>query len=372
MIIVKDKSGAQEPLLVNSLHVTEELGVVAQLDFVTENIPENEAAYKMIQPRSIFVVPETGEQYRISENDGETLGNYYQRTVTALQVLQDLDEHVVRTTIKGIQSLDAVMHFLTDGTAFYFTIHDSVANFDFGDDEFGQDHALGLFTDTVVANYGIEFTCTGYHIDIYKKVGARNKFVFLSGDDLYALQDSGEYTQIRTRIYGTGKTDDNGNPTVTAEYTSPSADIYGVIDDDIFTDDTVTDQATLIAKMKAKLVDYPLIQYTATVNKFEKNKPAGLSNDSSIGNYGFVRDRNGLDVETRVIQRDYYPQSTTEEDSITFGDFKLDPVRMLNELKNNHTTDMKQINALKESQSKAIDALDDIDLSATKVGEVND
>lgn len=367
MLIVSDVSGAQQPLLVNDVHVTQQLSTIEQLDFTTYNTSDNQAGYNMLQPRTLITLPETGEMYRLSENDGQSMGNYYQRNITALQVLQDLDDHVVTGKLKGKQSLNAVMKFLTDGTKFTFSIHGSISDYTFADD-FGGDHALTLFVDTIVTDYGIEFTTHGYHIDIYKSIGVHDAFVYLSGNDIYALADTGEYTQIRTHIIGYGKTDDNGKPTVKAEYTSPNSSVYGVIDDDIYSDDNATDQATLLAGMKAKLVDYPLIQYTANVNKFEKLSPADQTNDTALGNWGYLRDRNGLDVESRIIQKDVYPQSN-QEDTLTFGNFMLDPNKMMVQLKDNHNSNYKEIEKLKISNNTT-SFVSDFDIE--KVGEVDD
>lgn len=371
MVIIEDLKGNQEPLLVNDLHVTGQLNTVEQVDFTTINTADNEAAFNMLQPRSLITIPETDELYRLSENDGQEMGNYYQRTLTGLQVIQDLDDHVVSNTLTGSQSLDACMHLLTDGTKFSFTIHDSFGNHDFGDDKFGGDHALNLFVSTLVDTYVFEFTCHRYHIDIYKQIGKHDAFVFVQNNDIYALADTGDYTQIRTHIVGTGKQDDNGNPVVTAEYTSPNASIYGVIDDDIFEDDNATDQQTLINEMKAQLKDYPLIQYTANINKFEQASPAEKLNNATLGNWGYLRDRNGMDVESRIVETDLYPQSKANEDTLTFGNLILDPNKMVAQLNSNRNHDAQEIAGLKKQQSKNADGLDS-SLDVTKVGEVDD
>lgn len=396
MLYISDLTGNQEPLLVSDVHITQQLNTVEQIDFTTINIPDNESAYKMLQPRSIITVPETGEQYRISENDGTTFGNNYQRTITGLQVLQDLDDHLIMDKLTGSQSLDSTMQFLTKGTKFTYTIHDSFDNFDFGEDGIGQEKALGLFTDTVMNDFKFEFKAHGYHIDIYKSLGEHNAFVYVSGSDIYTLADTGDYTQIRTHIYGVGKTtetttenssdsfqssdsDDSSDDTdstttsstVKAEYTSPFAKVYGVIDDDLFTDDNATTEDQLIQEMKAKLKDYPSIQYTANVNKFETNNPTDKLNDPTIGNWGYLKDRNDIDVETRVIQKDLYPQSN-QEDTLTFGNFMLDPNKLIVEMQSNRNSDNNVIKELKEKISQGGSGDIEQQFTIKKVGEVND
>lgn len=371
MIIVEDVSGNQEPLLVNDVHVTQQLSAVEQLDFTTMNIPENSVAYSMLQPRTKLILPETGEIYRLTQNDGQAAGSYYQRTLTGLQVLQDLDDHLVTGKLTGKQSLYAAMQLITSGTAFTFTIHDSIPDFTFTDD-FGGDHALSMFVDTLVTDYGFEFTAHGYHIDIYKSIGQQNAFVYQTNADIYQLADTQDYTQIRTHIIGEGKTDDNGNPTIKAEYTSPNASVYGVVDDDLYTDDTATTQAALLAGMKKKLVDYPAIQYTANVNKFEATNDGNKNNNGSLGNYGYLRDRSGIDVNTRVIQRDIYPQDHDNEDTLTFGNFILDPNKMLAELRSNRSKDASELAGIKSNIDAADAGDDDTELAAWTSEEVTE
>lgn len=411
MLLVKDLNNDEQPLLVNDVHITKQLNTVEQLDFTTINTLENESAFKMLQPRTIITVPETGEQYRLSENDGAELGTSYQRTLTGLQVLQDLDDTMKQDKLTGKQTIQATMDWLIKGTKFSYTVHDTFDSYDFGDDGIGGEHALSLFTDTIISNFKAEFTCTGYHIDIYKTLGAKNKFVFVQGDDIYSLAETADYTQIRTHITGTGKTtetttttDSSGKTTTTtddgtsdsssnqdsdsssddsdtktttssitvkAEYTSPNAKIYGIIDDDNYSNDKATSEQQLINEMKAKLVDYPLIQYTANVNKFEEANPAGKINDSSMGNWGFIKDRNGIDVETRIIQKDLYPQSN-QEDTLMFGNFILDPNKMIAQMQSNRNTDMKNIKDMIDKQAKNNSSSVEYEFGISKVGEVDD
>ncbi|MGI1808847.1 prophage endopeptidase tail family protein [Pediococcus pentosaceus] len=351
MLIVTDLAGNQAPLLVSDLHITKQLNEVEQLDFTTANIEENEQEYEMIQSRTLFTLPETGQTYRISQESGQSLTDYYQKTVTALQVIQDLDEHLIKTTIKGNQSLDAVMKFITAGTKFTYTIHDQVADHNFTD-EIGKSRALDLFNESVINTFGVEYTATGYHIDLYKSIGKKNAFVFVNNDDIYELANSADYTPIRTYIYGEGPTDDNGKPKFTAEYISPKADVYGKIDTDLYSDDTAKDKNDLINKLKATLADSPEIQYTANLNRFsENNNIADKLNDLALGNYGYVRDRWGLDEELRIIQMDLYPQDDSKENTITFGNFLLNPTEMLADLRSNKSQAAKEINGLKSGQS---------------------
>ena len=113
MLIVQDIQGHQEPLMVQNLHITKQLNTLTQIDFNTVNTPDNESAFEMIQPRSIFIDPIDNEIYRISQKTGQELGDLYQLQITALQVLTDLSDTYIKDVMYNTQSLDSVMSFIT-------------------------------------------------------------------------------------------------------------------------------------------------------------------------------------------------------------------------------------------------------------------
>lgn len=359
MVIITDTTGATEALKVTDLKVTPQLNEVTQLDFTTWDADDNLIGFNMLTPRAVITVPETGEQFRLSANDGAKQGEFIQRSITALAVVQDLNDHLVTGIITGSQSLDACMKLLTSGTEFSYTIHDSFSNFNFGTDTFGGDHALDLFLNTLLTNFNFEWTATNYHIDIYKSIGQQDAFIFVEGDDVYSINDSSDYTTITTRIHGEGKHDDNDKPTCTADYTSPNSAIYGVIDADTYQDDNVTDATTLKNLLPSKVQDYPLIQYTATLNKFAKAAPNGFKNSQSIGDWGYIRSRRGIDVKTRIVGKDLYLQSDTSESTITFGNLKKDPAAITAGLQANRNRDYAALQKIKGEQSTIIKVQED-------------
>ena len=108
-------------------------------------------------------------------------------------------------------------------------------------------------------------------------------------------------------------------PIPTAEYTSPLAKIYGNIDAEPIQDDRFTDEKSLLEYIKTKINDQPEIQYTMDFINFSKGAPMAEINDVASGNYGWLRNRNGLDVEVRVTSRVYYPQEPELVPQVTFG-----------------------------------------------------
>lgn len=351
MLIVQDIQGHQEPLMVQNLHITKQLNTLTQIDFNTVNTPDNESAFEMIQPRSIFIDPVDNEIYRISQKTGQELGNLYQLQITALQVLTDLSDTYIKDVMYNTQSLDSVMSFITKGTKFDYSLHGNFANHDFGSEgsdggsPFGNALAYDLFINSIVKDYNVEWSCHGYHIDLYNQVGSENQFVCVDKDDVYALQETADFTTLKTQIYGTGKTDDNGNPTVSTTYTSPNYKQFGIIEANPYSDDRCTDVNTLTSELKAQLQDYPLVQYQTNVNKF-KEYADGLSNNYEIGNYGIVRSRRGIDITTRISKLDIYRDTPGTADIITFGNLQLDPSEVMVQLEQAHNKLVNSVNSI--------------------------
>lgn len=358
VLIVQDMQGNQAPLEVTALHITQQLNTLEQIEFTTFNTPDNNA-FNMIQPRSIFIDPQTNEIYRIEQRQGQEQGDLYQLQVTALQILTDLSDHYVNNSLHDTQSLDSCMKLITDGTKFNYTIHGNFNNHDFGSDAnnnnetFGNALAYDLFINSVVKDYNVEWIAHGYHIDLYNQIGSNNSFVSLDKSDIYALQEQSDFTTLKTRISGVGKVDDNSKkPVVSATYTSPNAKQFGIIDAASYSDDRCTDYNTLLSELKAQLQDYPLVQYQADINKF-KQYTSGLNNNYEIGNYGIIRTRWGIDETVRISKLDKYIDSPSNADVVTFGNLQLDPSKIMAQLQSSHNSFEQAINQLKNENSSS-------------------
>lgn len=122
-------------------------------------------------------------------------------------------------------------------------------------------------------------------------------------------------------------------------------------------DERFTNSDSLLAYLKSKLQDVPLIKRTATLNDFKTNSVPGMINNSEIGNYGYIRDRNGVDVETRISETviDLVNPATT---SVTFGNMAKSFTQITAGLQTAHNDSGKQIEQLKAG----LDAVDGNDL----------
>ncbi|KZU45368.1 phage tail protein [Lactiplantibacillus plantarum] len=356
MFYLRDVTGNELPVIPISAQLTETVNQVAQLELTFINTGTNAPAVGMLQPRTLLLDSDSGEAYRIQTMNGSNIGGSRNIKATFLGSVHDLNDHYVEKSIKGSQSLDSCMQLITEGTGFTYTIHDDFNHYGFSED-FGTGLAFDLFLNTLMSDFNFEWTSTGKHIDIYKQVGKHDAFVWLDGLNLSSLTDESDYTTIATHIKGTGKLDDKEKPLATAEYTSPNATTWGVIDAEPISDERFTNSDSLLAYLKSKLQDVPLIQRTATLNDFMTNSVPGMINNSEVGNYGYIRDRNGVDVETRISETviDLVNPATT---SVTFGNMTKSFTQITAGLQTAHNDSGKQIEQLKAG----LDAVDGNDL----------
>ncbi|RDF83587.1 hypothetical protein DQM22_05815 [Lactiplantibacillus plantarum] len=345
MFYLCDVTGNELPVIPISAQLTKTVNQVSQMELTFINTGTNASAVGMLQPRTLLLDSDSGEAYRIQTMNGSNIGGSRNVKATFLGSVHDLNDHYVEKSIKGSQSLDSCMQLITEGTGFTYTIHDDFNHYDFSED-FGTGLAFDLFLNTLMSDFNFEWTSTGKHIDIYKQVGKHDAFVWLDGLNLSSLTDESDYTTIATHIKGTGKLDDKEKPLATAEYTSPNATTWGVIDAEPISDERFTNSDSLLAYLKSKLQDVPLIQRTATLNDFKTNSVPGMINNSEVGNYGYIRDRNGVDVETRISETviDLVNPATT---SVTFGNMTKSFTQITAGLQTAHSDSGKQIAQLK-------------------------
>jgi hypothetical protein len=143
---------------------------------------------------------------------------------------------------------------------------------------------------------------------------------------------------------------------------------YGVIDADYVSDERFTNSDTLLAYLKTKLHDYPLIQRTVTLNSDNAKSPFKLNKDTiAVGDHGYLRSRNGVDVNTRLteIQRDLTGHTATQ---VTLGNQIKTFNQITAELQLARDETAQQINEIKNQSNVRTPDI----VILPKVGEVDD
>lgn len=131
---------------------------------------------------------------------------------------------------------------------------------------------------------------------------------------------------MSAKLQDTEASDSNATTDLPVTYTCEADYISPLVDkgvrkrwDSPFTSDTITDEATLKNVLKAKLHDYPDVQYTMSWVNF-KGKALNFDNNIKVGNIGWIRDRYGTDVSVRIQSyTKYLDDRVGNSSTITFG-----------------------------------------------------
>ena len=228
VIYVKQISVDETPAIIYNLSITESLNELSTVSFTFDDSVQNKPATLMMSPQTRILVPETGQWFRLTAVNPVSLGNTRSYQVSGIHVGTDLHDKYVEGRLSNTQSLDACMKYITDGTPFKYVIHDTFSNYSFSDG-FGGDFADSLLMNTLKDDFVFEFYFDNWTIHIYKKIGQDDQFVFIDGYNAHKISWTEDYSNIRTKIKGLGKQNDDGSYAATAEYTSPNASIWGCL-----------------------------------------------------------------------------------------------------------------------------------------------
>lgn len=311
------------PVVVNNLSVTESLNELSTLSFGFNADKQNEIAAEAMVPQTKVLVPETGQWFRLTSVNPTPLEEIRIYQVSAVHVGTDLHDKYLEDRLMNTQSLDSCMKFITSGTNFKYKIHDSFSNYSFSDG-FGGNFADSLLMNTLKNDFGLEFYFDNWTIHIYKSLGKVDQFVFVDGYNASKISWTEDYSNIRTKIKGYGKQNEDGSYVVSAEYTSPNQAIWGIKQAATIQDDRFTDKNALLNYIKSQLQDYPIVQYTMARAEFEHGAKLSDVNNVAIGNTGFIKDRLGVQVDVRIIGITRYPQDAKQNDTVTFGNKLFD------------------------------------------------
>lgn len=343
------------------VQVTSTLGSLDTMSFNFYNLHSDEKTGEVLAPFSVVSVPETGEDYEVQTYNTDDVGNYIQYSVSAIQIAKRFHYHYIKdkigvetttskdnsgstdtsTTSKPVKLKNA-LSFLFKGSGFDVVIdkdlnQNSVKTFD---DGFGGGYADELLQ-TAANGYSFEYYWKNRTCYVAKEIGSKDKFVFVDNVNCTKISVQEDDTAITTRATGTiNVTKQNGDNstvnTLTSTYVSPLVKEKGwpIIDAtpyiEDFTDDGksfVMSQQLLDDKVKKLVHDYPSIQYTVDGANFKKF--ARYLHDVQVGDYGYLRTRKGIDVETRVQSITSYPQDDSKGNTITFGNLAFNLIDYL-------------------------------------------
>lgn len=360
MISIKNAAGQVAIVKGQDVQVTSTLGSLDTLSFNFYNLHTNKVDGDVLSPFSVINVPESGEDYVLQTYNTDDIGNYIQYSVSAMQIARMFHYHYIKdkigvetTTTKSGDSTDTstiskpikikdALNFLFKDSGFEVVINsdvnqNSVKTFS---DGLGGGYADELLQ-TAATSYGFEYYWKNKTCYVAKEIGSKDKFVFVDNVNCTKISVQEDDTAITTRATGTiNVTKQNGDNstvnTLTSTYVSPLVKEKGwpIIDAtpyiEDFTDDGksfVMSQQLLDDKVKKLVHDYPSIQYTVDGANFKKF--AKYLHGVQVGDYGYLRTRQGIDVETRVQSITSYPQDVSKGNTITFGNLAFNLIDYL-------------------------------------------
>ena len=360
MISIKNAAGQVAIVKGQDVQVTSTLGSLDTLSFNFYNLHTNKVDGDVLAPFSVINVPEKGEDYVLQTYNTDDIGNYIQYSVSAIQIAKMFHYHYIKnkigvetttaksgdstdtsTTSKPVKLKDA-LNFLFKDSGFDVVIgadvnQNSVKTFS---DGLGGGYADELLQ-TAATSYGIEYYWKNKTCYVAKEIGGKDKFVFVDNVNCTKISVQEDDTAITTRATGTINVtkqdgDNSSVKTLTSTYVSPLVKEKGwpIIDATPYTEDFTDDgksfvmsQQLLDDKVKKLVHDYPSIQYTVDGANFKKF--AKYLHDVQVGDYGYLRTRQGIDVETRVQSITSYPQDDSKGDTITFGNLAFNLIDYL-------------------------------------------
>ncbi|ALY08049.1 hypothetical protein EauS123_00050 [Exiguobacterium phage vB_EauS-123] len=303
MIIITDVLGRSEPLVtLSGLTQDKKLSGDWTLSFSVLSDQADAEAFDLIQEQSIIEFE--GQEFVIKDATEKNVGVRSVKEVTAVhRIFEDLSKERYYETTSGAKTITQLMGIITNGTPYTFTVVDSFTSQTF--ENFGNDNHLSLFQ-TVLNRYRAEYELSGSLIIIRKQIGIESDFQFRYGYNVKSISKKIDSYGLATYIKGFGKplTDAEGNETgqylVQAEYTSPNAQIYGVIHAEPVYDKRIQDMTTLLRFMQERLQDYPEITIELD---FADLRAAGYSYDvPGIGDSVLLiyEPLSNLNIDTRI------------------------------------------------------------------------
>ncbi|WZY00367.1 phage tail protein [Bacillus sp. FSL W7-1360] len=274
-----------------------------QIQFSVVKTAKNSFAFDLISHESTVSFNE--QTFVIKQMTTKAIGDTIQKDVTALHIYFTMQDLFKLETRSGTLSISACLSHLLDGNGSGFT-WETVGDFNKVEQEnFGGKHLLDGCLE-IVKDYDAVMVADNKHLTFYardqygEKTGKYIRYRY-NTDDIQAQVDT---TQLKTRVKGFGKQKENGSYYFTpVTYTSEQAKKWGIREAAPITDERMTNQASMRAKLARELQDYPTISLSTS-----------LKRDQAVrkGEYWvIVYEPMGLTVDTQLVGYKKYPFTPT-------------------------------------------------------------
>jgi phage minor structural protein len=304
MLVVTSLQGQTEALTdYKSMQRTQRVNEEYSLSFLLPLTERNEHAYPLVQEESYLEYD--GQTYIVKELEEKSAGMKAIKSVKAFHVyLCELDDFL-EGVIGGNVTIQEAVSFILQGKNFTFEIPDAFETKTFFN--FGNKNRLALIQE-IFKIFGCEIEPHNRHLVFKKQIGQRRDFQFRFKHNIKTISRHVDTTDLKTCIKGYGA---NG---LVVTYRSPMADIYGERWADPITDEEISDEATMIEKLKSSLNDEPNISL--------KLDAVVLPGEVGLGDEVYtIYEPIGIDIVQRVVEYVDFPEQP-KSPQVTIANFR--------------------------------------------------
>lgn len=185
--------------------------------------------------------------YALPNDEGKTVSVEFD---AVHEFFYDFSKSVVHEEWSGSHTFDSYLGLIFKDTDYVYNLELNVPAIE--KDSFGLKNRLSLFND-IIGDAGVEFTITGKIVRIVEKTGTDLSTIVQKGFDMQELKLEKNLSDFITYMKGYGAYADDEDHTkgrIEAEYKSPLADVYGILEGDPLVDERYSVIDNMIAKLK--------------------------------------------------------------------------------------------------------------------------
>lgn len=273
------------------------------------------------------VIHGIGRGWRISFNNEEYVVIYAKPIDDGDNVIIEFDavheffyemkKSVISSAIDGSNTMKVYLDFVFDGIDYNYVLEESVSAF--SKDNFGYDNRLALFHN-IIKQTGMEYSVNGRVVRIISRMGEDLTTVVrkkLNLQDLGIEKNIGNFITQQTGLGAWYDEDDHSKGRLTVTYTSPLAEVYGVLEGNPIVDERYSVENNLREVLKSNVENSYKISVQLTMEDLTKagyryehprvgdqimviNEKLGFKQKIRIVSYETDYDVNGILLDHRV------------------------------------------------------------------------
>ena len=331
----------------------EQNGTALQISFNSYDFNEN-IGHEFID-FNVTIEDEDGHQYKVKQ----LVNTPNQKSVVATHIYYELIGNRKYDSFVGNRTFNEFATWLFNGTDWTFENVD--VNYSLNINTFGNDNFIHL-VQRLITLFDCEMQILQNRVVRFaQRIGRREDKQYRFKSNIQSISQSIDTSNVRTRIIANGAND------LTVTYTSPLSQnpLFGLLDANPVSDNSITDMNELLQFARLSLNDVPEINLEVSV----------VDIDGLVGDYVFViHEELNLEFETRILSkrtRRYYETSEVEIGNTKRITIEDAIVNQKQEVQENKELAKKDVDNLEEKTDRELATLtvgqNDIRLEVTNV-----